>query len=336
MVGDLVYILGIESTAHTFGVGIIDNHLNILADIRSILKPSETLGIDPGEAAEHHARVCINVLKNALEEANLSIEDIDIIAFSKGPGLGPALRIGATLARALAFKYNKPIYPVHHGLGHIELTIHLVKMRDPLVLLVSGGHTAILAYNQGRWRIYGETLDISVGNLFDAFARKLGIGFPGGPVIEEMASRGSRYIELPYNVKGNNVVFSGLLTHSIELINKVEIDDLAYSLQETAFSMLTEVTERALIQTNKKEICIAGGVAANNRLFNMIRMMGEDHGVSVGRLEGEFRRLNGDNGVQIAILGLLYYLSGYPSTAIDEAFIYQRIRIDEEEVPWRS
>lgn len=332
----MTYILGIESTAHTFGVGIIDSKLNILADTRSVMKPSETLGIDPGEAAEHHSRACIDILRRALDVAGLSMEDIDIIAFSRGPGLGPALRIGATLARALAFKYNKPLYPVHHGLGHIELTIHLVNMEDPLVLLVSGGHTAILAYNQGRWRIYGETLDISVGNLFDVFARKLGIGFPGGPVIEEIASKGSKYIELPYNVKGNNVVFSGLLTRSMDLINSVRIEDLAYSLQETAFSMLVEVTERALIQTRKREICIAGGVAANNRLFEMIKAMAGEHGVKVGRLEGKLRRLNSDNGVQIAILGLLYYRSGYPPTPIENTYIHQRIRVDEEDVPWRN
>ena len=330
-----MYVLGIESTAHTFGVGIIDSKFNILSDARSVLKPSGTLGIDPGEAAEHHSRVAVNVLLEALDKANLKLKDIDIVAFSKGPGLGPALRIGATLARGLAFKYNKPIYPVHHGLGHIELTVHLTNMKDPLVLLVSGGHTAILAFNEGRWRIYGETLDITVGNLFDSFARRLGIGFPGGPVIERMALKGKRYIELPYNVKGNNVVFSGLLTHATDLVDKYNKYDLAYSLQETAFSMLVEVTERALIQTDKKEICIAGGVASNNRLFNMIKTMAEDHGVKVGRLEGDLRRLNGDNGVQIALLGLLYYEAGTPATDLDKTFVYQRIRVDEEDVPWR-
>ena len=331
----MVIVLGIESTAHTFGVGIIDEELNILADKRSVVKPSETLGIDPGEAAEHHSKVCIDVLEEALREAGLEPKDIDIISFSKGPGLGPALRVGATLARALAFKYNKPLYPVHHGLGHIELTAALLGMEDPLVLLVSGGHTAILAFNQGRWRVYGETLDITVGNLLDVFARKLGIGFPGGPEIERLAKDGGQYIELPYNVKGNNVVYSGLLTYTIDLVGKVDVKDLAYSLQETAFSMLVEVTERALIQTNKDEICIAGGVASNNRLFEMMRTMAGEHGVKVGRLEGEFRKFNGDNGVQIAILGLLYHKAGYPPTPIEKSYISQRIRIEAEDVPWR-
>jgi len=331
-----MYVLGIESTAHTFGVGIIDEDFNILADTRSVLRPTNTLGIDPGEAAEHHSKVALDVLYKAFKESGLKISDIDLISFSKGPGLGPALRIGATLARGLALKYNKPIYPVHHGLGHVELTVHFTGFNDPLVLLVSGGHTAILAFNKRRWRVYGETLDITIGNLLDSFARKLGIGFPGGPVIEGMASGERRYIELPYNVKGNNVVYSGLLTKAIELIGKYDHNDLAYSLQETAFAMLVEVTERALIQTNKKGICIAGGVASNNRLFEMMRMMADEHNVKVGRLEGDMKRLNSDNGVQIALLGLLYYKSGVMPVKVENSYIYQRIRIDEEEVPWRN
>lgn len=325
-------ILGIESTAHTFAVGIIDDEMNILSDVRDIAKPRYTLGIDPKLTAEHHANVAVNVLKKALRDAGLSIEEISAIAYSKGPGLGPALRIGATLARALSYKYNKLIYPVHHGLGHVELTSIKLGYTDPLIVIVSGGHTSILSFNYGRWRTYGETLDITLGNLIDMFARKIGIPFPGGPKIEELARRGESYIEMPYVIKGNNVVYSGLLTYANQLIGKEDIRDIAFSLQETAFSILVEATERALTQLSKKELGITGGVASNNRLYEMMKSMAEEHGVVVGRLE---KKYNSDNGIQIAIVGLMHLLSGGMGVSIDKAIVKQRIRIEGEEVPWR-
>ncbi len=326
-------ILGIESTAHTFAIGIIDEDINILADVRDTVKSGATLGIDPKLTAEHHANIAVNILKKALEKAEISLNEITAVAYSKGPGLGPALRIGATLARAIAFKYNKPLYPVHHGLGHVELTTIKLGFKDPLIVIVSGGHTSILSFNYGRWRVYGETLDITLGNLIDMFARKLGIPFPGGPKIEELAREGVKFIEMPYIIKGNNVVYSGLLTYAENLIGKEDVKNITYSLQETAFSILVEATERALTQLSKKEIGITGGVASNDRLFEMMKKMGSEHSVVVGRLS---KKYNSDNGVQIAVVGLLYLLSGEKGVSIDKSFIKQRMRIEEEEVPWRG
>ena len=326
-------ILGIESTAHTFAIGIIDEDINILADVRDTAKSGTTLGIDPKLTAEHHANIAVDILKKALEKAEISLNEITAVAYSKGPGLGPALRIGATLARAIAFKYNKPLYPVHHGLGHVELTTIKLGFKDPLIVIVSGGHTSILSFNYGRWRVYGETLDITLGNLIDMFARKLGIPFPGGPEIEKLAREGKKFIEMPYVIKGNNVVYSGLLTYAANLIGREETRNIAYSLQETAFSILVEATERALIQLSKKEIGITGGVASNDRLYEMMKKMGSEHDAVVGRLS---KKYNSDNGVQIAIVGLLYLSSGKQGISIDKSFIKQRIRIEEEEVPWRE
>ncbi|RLG58540.1 O-sialoglycoprotein endopeptidase, partial [Candidatus Geothermarchaeota archaeon] len=173
--------MGIESTAHTFGVAIINEDFKILADERAVLKVEPGSGIHPQKAAEHHAEKASKVIIKALKGAKVSMEQITGIAYSAGPGLGPALRIGATSARALAFYFKKPIYPVHHAIGHIELAIKLTQAKNPLVVLVSGGHTAITAFNDGKWRVYGETLDISLGNLIDQFARELNLPFPGGP-----------------------------------------------------------------------------------------------------------------------------------------------------------
>jgi len=326
------YVLGIESTAHTFAVAIVDDKLNVISDVRDVVRSGETLGIDPKLTAEHHANVAPQVLEKALNEAGMDITDIDAVAYSMGPGLGPALRIGATVARAIAHKFKKPLYPVHHGIGHIELTSTLLGFKDPLVVIVSGGHTSILSFNLGRWRTYGETLDITLGNLMDMFARKIGIPFPGGPKIEEIARKGRKYIEMPYGIKGNNMVYSGLLTYAIQLIGRTSVEDIAYSLQETAFTVLVEATERALTQVSKKEIGLTGGVASNDRLYNMMCSMAREHGVKVGRLE---KKYNSDNGVQIAVVGMLYMKSGYAPVPVEEAVIKQRIRVEEVEIPWR-
>lgn len=326
-------VMGIESTAHTFAVGIIDNDLNILADIREVTPPAPTLGLDPKTIAEHHASVAHRVLKTALKDGGLDLTEISAIAYSMGPGLGPALRIGATVARALSYKFNKPLFPVHHGLGHVELACMMLRLQDPVIVIVSGGHTAILSFNIDRWRTYGETLDITLGNLFDMFAREIGIAIPGGPKIEELAKKGSKFIDMPYTIKGNNVVYSGLLTYAIQLLKKENINDIAYSLQETAFTVLIEATERALTQVSKTELGIVGGVASNDRLYEMMTTMAKEHDVVVKRLDKKF---NSDNGLQIAILGLLYLRSGYMPTPIDKAIVKQRIRIDEVKIPWRS
>ncbi len=327
------YIMGIESTAHTFAVGIVNENFEILADIRYIYRPRRSMGIEPREAAEHHSKIAAKAVKEALSTAKISLEDISAIAYSYGPGLGPCLRIGATISRFLAAYYDIPLYPVHHGLGHVELACQLLGINDPMVVLVSGGHTAILGFSEGRWRVYGETLDITLGNLLDSFAREAGIPFPGGPKIEEIARKGKRYIEMPYAVKGNNIVYSGLLTYAIDMLRKYPLEDVCYSLQETAFSALVEACERALVQLKKRDIIIAGGVAPNNRLLEMMKKMGEQHMVGVHRLES---RYNPDNGIQIAIVGLLYYKSGYPPTEPSKAIIKQRVRIEREEVPWRK
>lgn len=327
-----MFMMGIESTAHTFGVAVIDDEFNILSDVRRVYSPKKTLGIDPKEAAEHHSRVAADIVKKAMEKAGLAFSDLSGISYSMGPGMGPCLRIGATVSRFLSEYHDIPLYPVHHGLGHVEITAQLLGLDDPLVLLISGGHTAILGFSDGRWRVYGETLDITLGNLLDMFAREAGIPFPGGPKIESLASKGEKLIEMPYTIKGNNMVYSGLLTYAVDILNDHRLEDICYSLQETAFSILVEATERALVQLGKREIGVTGGVAANNYLFDMIKKMAEQHGVHVARLEN---RYNADNPVQIAVVGLLYAKSSYPPTPPENAFVKQRYRIEEVDVPWR-
>ncbi len=263
--------LGIESTAHTFGCSIVDSKGRVLSDARDIYKAPEGEGIHPREASRHHMEASSIVLQQSLQSAGVSMKDIDVIGYSAGPGLGPCLRVGAVVARTVAGFYKKPLVPVNHALGHLELGTVLTCASDPLVLLVSGGHTMTLAFSHGRWRVFGETLDITVGQLLDQFGRALGFASPCGGRIEQLAGQSTgKYMHLPYVIKGNDVSFSGLLTAAIKLAEKAEAADACYSLQETAFAMLAEAVERALSFTGKKEMMIVGGVAANKRLAEML------------------------------------------------------------------
>ncbi len=321
--------LGLEGTAHTLGIGIVTEN-EVLANVFHTLT-TEKGGIHPKEAAEHHARLLKPLLGKAIEEAGITMDDVDLVAFSQGPGLGPALRVVATAARALAIKHDKPIVGVNHCIAHVEIT-KMFGVRDPVGLYVSGGNTQVLALEGGRYRVFGETLDIGIGNAIDTFARELGLGFPGGPKIEKLALTGERYIELPYAVKGMDLSFSGILTEAVRKYRtgKYRVEDLAYSFQETAFAALVEVTERAVAHTGKDEVVLVGGVAANNRLREMLQIMTEDRGIDFFVPPYDLCR---DNGAMIAYTGLRMFRAGI-RFSLDETVVKQRFRTDEVEVIW--
>ena len=329
------YCLGIESTADDFSVGISKFNGEISANIISAYIPSEG-GIHPREAARHHAKVASKVLEEALKKAGIKPRDLSIIAFSQGPGLGPCLRTGATVARALASYLGIPLVGVNHCVAHIEIGKLKTGAKDPVTLYVSGGNTIVSAFDSGRYRVFGETLDVALGNCLDVFAREAGlhqeVGEPFGAVVERFAANGKRLIPLPYTVKGMDMSFSGLLTAAIDLLKKGEhkLEDLCYSLQETVFSMVTEVTERALAHTEKKEVLLTGGVAANKRLQSMVRAIAEEHGAEFCVMPREYAI---DNGAMIAWTGVLAYKHG-AVTPIEESFVKLRWRLEEVEIPW--
>lgn len=321
--------LGIEGTAEKTGVGIVDDEGNILGMAGKQLFP-EKGGIHPRIAAEHHANWIPQLIPQAVEEAGISYDDIDLISFSQGPGLGPALRIVATSARTLALSLNKPIIGVNHCIGHVEIGKLDTGAVNPVSLYVSGGNSQVIAFESGRYRIFGETLDIAIGNCLDHFGRETGLGHPGGPVIEKLAKSGS-YIDLPYVVKGMDFSFSGLLSAALREHEKgTAIEDICYSLQETAFAMLVEVTERALSHTQKDEVMLCGGVSANTRLREMLNTMAVEHGAKFYMPQ---MKLCGDNGVMIAWLGLLMY-NRFGPMDIKDTGIIQRFRTDEVDIPW--
>jgi len=326
--------LGIESTAHTFGCSVVDSRRKVRSDERDVYKAHEGSGIHPRDASRHHMEVCSAVLQQSLLSAGVLMKDIDIIGYSAGPGLGPCLRVGAVAARTLAGFYKKPLVPVNHALGHLELGAMLTDAIDPLVLLVSGGHTMILAFSHGRWRVFGETLDITVGQLLDQFGRTLGFASPCGDRIEKLAIQSAgKYMQLPYIVKGNDVSFSGLLTAVIKLASEgIEATDTCYSLQETAFAMLAEAVERALSFTGKKEMMIVGGVAANKRLAQMLEAACCRQGSKLFVCPLKFA---GDNGAQIAWTAIQEYQNTKKHIKVEHSFVQQSWRLDTVDVSWR-
>ncbi|MCD6445403.1 N(6)-L-threonylcarbamoyladenine synthase Kae1 [Candidatus Bathyarchaeota archaeon] len=329
------YCLGIESTADDFSVGIVTFNGEILANVIKAYVAEEG-GIHPREAARHHAAVASQTIKEAFEKAEIKPMDLSIIAFSQGPGLGPCLRTGATIARALASYLNIPLVGVNHCVAHIEIGKLVTGVKDPVTLYVSGGNTIVSAFDSGCYRIFGETLDIALGNCLDVFAREAGLkqkeGFPFGAVVEKFARKGKKFIPLPYTVKGMDVSFSGLLTAAIKLLKSGEykLEDLCYSLQETTFSMVTEVTERALAHTEKKEVLLTGGVAANKRLQSMVKAIAEEHDAKFQVVPKQYAL---DNGSMIAWTGILAYTHGIV-TPIENSFVKLRWRLDRVEVPW--
>ena len=265
-------ILGIESTAHTFGVGIVRNK-KIIANKRKMYS-TESGGIIPTESAKHHFNCKHEIYFEALDEAKIKEEEIDAIAFSQGPGLAPCLIEGMKFAKEISGKLKKPVVGVNHCVAHLEVG-ETTGAKDPVMLYVSGANTQVIAYESGKYRIFGETLDLGVGNFIDTIARFLGEGFPGGPKIQELAKSGKNYIELPYKVKGMDIALAGIQTKIKQLIDdkKFSKEDLSYSLQETVFAMLVEIAERALAHTGKKELLLGGGVACNSQLQEMCKIM---------------------------------------------------------------
>jgi len=291
-------VLGIESTAHTFALGIIDENYNILEDRRAIYKPKE--GIVPLEAAKFHSKNANKLLKG------ISLEEIDLIAVATGPGLAPCLKVGVEFSKKLAKKAGKPLVAVNHCQAHIEIGKILCNTKKPVILYVSGGNTQVIYYNQG-YKVLGETQDIGLGNAFDKLGRAIGLKFPCGPKIEKLAKKG-KFTLLPYSVKGMDLNFSGILSEALRKIKKGEkVEDVLFSFQEVCFSMLAEVCERAIAATGKEELLVVGGVAQNKRLREILETMCRERGAKFFTVPEKYA---GDNGVMIAMAGLKNWKEG--------------------------
>jgi N6-L-threonylcarbamoyladenine synthase len=339
-------VVGMEGSANKVGVGVVEydpvtHHYQILSNPRKTFIPPTGQGFLPKETAMHHQNFIVALVKAALMEAfpkdSLIIMSdlISAICFTKGPGMGAPLQSIAVCARTLSLLWKVPLVGTNHCVAHIEMGRLATGCSDPVVLYVSGGNTQVLAYSNQRYRIFGETIDIAIGNCLDRFARVIGLSNDPSPgyQIEQCAKKGgTKYIPLPYVVKGMDVSFSGILTKVEELASTERPEDLCFSLQETLFAMLIETTERAMAHTNTKDVLIVGGVGCNRRLQEMMKIMCHERG---GNLSCMDHRYCVDNGAMIGQAGILSLQYG-DTTALEDSWCTQRFRTDAVKTIWRA
>ncbi|KAI9818525.1 MAG: putative tRNA threonylcarbamoyladenosine biosynthesis protein kae1 [Pycnora praestabilis] len=346
--------LGLEGSANKLGVGLIlhpskGGPAQILANIRHTFVSPPGEGFLPKDTAKHHRSWVIRLVKQAMKDAGLGVDEVDCICYTKGPGMGAPLQSVAVAARMLSLLWAKELVGVNHCVGHIEMGREITGAQNPVVLYVSGGNTQVIAYAEQRYRIFGEALDIAVGNCLDRFARTLEISNDPAPGynIEQLAKKGKHLLDLPYAVKGMDCSFSGILA-SIDILAATlkstpdQVDpvtnapittaDLCFSLQETVYAMLVEITERAMAHVGSNQVLIVGGVGCNERLQEMMGLMAKDRGGSVFATDERFCI---DNGIMIAHAGLLAYRTG-SSTNLKDSTCTQRFRTDEVFVKWRD
>lgn len=335
----MVLVIGFEGSANKIGVGIIQDG-KVLANPRHTFISPPGEGFMPNETAKHHKEHILSLTKQAIEEAKIRPSDLDAICFTKGPGMAAPLLTVAIVARTLAQLWKKPLVGVNHCIGHIEMGRLITGANNPTVLYVSGGNTQVISYENKRYRIFGETIDMAVGNCLDRFARCLKLSNDPSPGynIEQMAKNGKKYFELPYCVKGMDISFSGILSfiesRAPKLIKdkKYTAEDLCFSLQETVFAMLVEITERAMAHCNSSEVLICGGVGCNKRLQEMMGQMCKERNAFMFATDERFCI---DNGAMIAQAGYEMFKSGI-TTPMEDTWITQRYRTDAVEIKWRD
>lgn len=274
-----IYILAIESSCDETSVSIIKNGSKEIATV--VLSQIDTHklygGVVPEIASRMHIENITIVLEECLEKSGLSMDDIDAIAITYGPGLVGSLLVGVEAAKTLSYIYDKPLIPVHHIAGHIYANNLVKSMEFPLMaLVVSGGHTELVYMKEDySFEVIGSTLDDAVGECYDKVARVLGLPYPGGPLVDKLAHEGNDTYNLPYPLNDNsyNFSFSGIKSAVINLVhnenqkgNEIRKEDMATSFQNRVVSVLTKKTMNALNQYGVKNLIIAGGVSANKGL----------------------------------------------------------------------
>jgi len=336
-VSNSIRILGIEGTAWAASAALFDAETDDVVIETDAYQP-ESGGIHPREASEHMHDAIPDVVGRILEHARethdgpVSEPPVDAVAFSRGPGLGPCLRVVGTAARALSQVLEVPLVGVNHMVAHLEIGRHTSGFDSPVCLNASGANAHLLAYRNGRYRVLGETMDTGVGNSIDKFTRHVGWSHPGGPKVEQAAKDGE-YVDLSYVVKGMDFSFSGIMSAAKQRYDEgVPVEDVCYSLQENIFSMLTEVSERALSLTGSDELVLGGGVGHNARLREMLAEMCAQRGAEFHAPEPRFL---GDNAGMIAVLGAKMYAAG-DTLALEESHVDPNFRPDQVPVTWRG
>lgn len=316
------WIMGIETSCDETAVAIIKNGREIVANVvaSQIESHKRFGGVVPEIASRHHVEQITLVIEEALNEANLTISELDAIAVTEGPGLVGALLIGVNAAKALAFAHNIPLVPVHHIAGHIYANRLVKELTFPLLsLVVSGGHTELVYMKeQGHFEVIGETRDDAAGEAYDKVARTLKLPYPGGPHIDRLAQEGSDTLDLPraWLEEGSyDFSFSGLKSAVINTVHNAEQrgetiapEDLAASFQESVIEVLVKKTVKATAEYKVKQVLLAGGVAANKGLRKALEKAFSDK----TDIDLVIPPLNlcTDNAAMIAAVGSIMYEKG--------------------------
>ena len=311
-----ILIMGIESSCDETSVSIVKNGREVLSNvINSQIEIHELYGgVVPEIASRCHTEVINQIMKESLKEAKVSLDDIDAIAVTYGPGLVGALLVGVSYAKGLSFATGKPLVPVNHIEGHIAGNYITHKDLEPpfLCLIISGGHTHLVnVKNYNEFEILGKTRDDAIGEAFDKVARVVGLGYPGGPKVDKLAKEGEANIKLPIvHLDNLDFSFSGIKTAVINLnhnqkdINKA---DLCASFEKAVTEMLTNNVRKALKEYNEDKIVIAGGVSRNSYIRNEFDKLGEELGCKIYYPEPI---LCTDNAAMIAAQGYYDYING--------------------------
>lgn len=311
-----IIILGIESSCDETSVAVVKNGREVLSNVINTQISIHELygGVVPEIASRNHVENISPVMKEALKEANIKIDDVDGIACTYGPGLVGALLVGVSYAKALSYAANKPLIGVNHIQGHIAANYITYKELKPpfLTLLISGGNTQlVLVKDYTKFEILGKTRDDAVGEAFDKIARVIGLGYPGGPKMDKLAQEGTPNIVLPkVHIDGLDFSFSGLKTAIINLHHKIpDINkaDLAASFEKDVAEILLENTKKAVKETNINKIALAGGVSANSYIRKAFKELEEKENIEIYYPE---LKLCTDNAAMIASAGYYNYLKG--------------------------
>ena len=312
-----ILTLGIESSCDETSVAVVKNGREVLSNViaTQIDIHKKYGGVVPEIASRNHVENITYVVEEALQKSGVTLDDIDAICCTYGPGLVGALLVGLSTAKAMAYALNKPFVGVHHIEGHIAANYITHKELEPpyLCLVVSGGHSHLVhVKDYTKFEVLGKTRDDAVGEAFDKVARVVGIGYPGGPVIDKLAKEGKPIYNLPRTHFENlDFSFSGIKTAVINLVHKegdnININDLCASFEEAVTDILTQNSLKAMKEQGINKIAIAGGVSANSYLRNKMQELGEKEGFKVYYPE---LVLCTDNAAMIASAGYYNYMAG--------------------------
>ena len=314
------YILGIESSCDETSVSIVKNGREEIATVISsqIDIHKDFGGVVPEIASRHHVKNVTMVLEECMEKANMTMDQIDAIAITYGPGLIGSLLIGLETAKTLAFVFNKPLIPVHHIAGHIYANSLVKEMQFPLLaVVVSGGHTELIEMKDHyKFKKLGGTLDDAIGECYDKVARVIGLEYPGGPKIDKLAKEGKPTYKLPVPLKDDsyNFSFSGLKSAVINLAhneeqrgNPIREADFATSFQNVAIEAIITKVRKAIQDKGIKNVILAGGVAANQGLREAMTNLTNELNVDFTVPPMKYCT---DNATMIAAAGYYAYLDG--------------------------